>query len=204
MPKLFDTKWKYGAEEPSRKSSIRLRKILNDKKDEPQKLSKSENTNLDETVDFQISRWRNLKIWKSWMEITLIRTSKKPQTILAVLNGVKTDKNQLLMLLGKKYDTKPDWIEKDKKMLWNCLSKYEQTVAKQDPPAEEVRNCKKRPAWRNREKLEKLIKKLLITENLPERSWKEIKANNSKTGDELPGDWYWWNWKSISENVLDP
>lgn len=183
----------------------KIKKDLNDKKDELQKLiEKTKSANLDGKTKDSLDKLK-AEILKSEKVLNGNNSSqseleKAVDDLNKALNGVKTDKKPAVDAIAK-HDTKPDWIKKDKDVV-KLLDKANETVVKQDPSVEEVRKSAK-DLLDAIEKLEKTNKEAIDeSENLLKEAEKEIKANNSKP-DELPVIDIDEIEKSI-ENVLDP
>ena len=186
--KLLDEVKDGKVKEIFQKELDKIKKDLNDKKDELQKLiEKAKSANLDgKTKDS--SDKLNAEILKSEKVLNGANSSqsaleKAVDDLNKALNGVKTDKKPVVDAIAK-HDTKPDWIKKDKDVV-KLLEKANETVAKQDPTVEEVRKSAK-DLLDAIEKLEKTNKEAVDeSENLLKEAEKEIKANSSKP-DELP------------------
>lgn len=203
--KLLDEVKDGKVKETFQKELDKIKKDLNDKKDELQKLiEKAKSTNLDGKTKDSSDKLKD-EILKSEKVLNGANSSqseleKSVDDLNKVLNGVKTDKKPVVDAIAK-HDTKPDWIKKDKDVV-KLLEKANETVAKQDPSVEEVRKSAK-DLLDAIEKLEKTNKEAVDeSENLLKEAEKEIKANNSKP-DELPVIDIDEIEKSI-ENVLDP
>lgn len=203
--KLLDEVKDGKVKETFQKELDKIKKDLNDKKDELQKLiEKAKSTNLDGKTKDSSDKLKD-EILKSEKVLNGANSSqseleKSVDDLNMVLNGVKTDKKPVVDAIAK-HDTKPDWIKKDKDVV-KLLEKANETVAKQDPSVEEVRKSAK-DLLDAIEKLEKTNKEAVDeSENLLKEAEKEIKANNSKP-DELPVIDIDEIEKSI-ENVLDP
>ena len=203
--KLLDEVKDGKVKETFQKELNKIKKDLNDKKDELQKLiEKAKSTNLDGKTKDSSDKLKD-EILKSEKVLNGANSSqseleKSVDDLNKVLNGVKTDKKPVVDAIAK-HDTKPDWIKKDKDVV-KLLEKANETVAKQDPSVEEVRKSAK-DLLDAIEKLEKTNKEAVDeSENLLKEAEKEIKANNSKP-DELPVIDIDEIEKSI-ENVLDP
>lgn len=183
----------------------KIKKDLNDKKDELQKLiEKAKSANLDGKTKDSSDKLK-AEILKSEKVLNGNNSSqseleKAVDDLNKALNGVKTDKKPAVDAIAK-HDTKPDWIKKDKDVV-KLLDKANETVVKQDPSVEEVRKSAK-DLLDAIEKIEKTNKEAVNeSESLLKEAEKEIKANNSKP-DELPVIDIDEIEKSI-ENVLDP
>lgn len=183
----------------------KIKKDLNDKKDELQKLiEKAKSANLDGKTKDSSDKLK-AEILKSEKVLNGANSSqseleKAVDDLNKALNGVKTDKKPVVDAIAK-HDTKPDWIKKDKDVV-KLFEKANEVIAKKDPLVEEVRKSAK-DLLDAIEKLEKTNKEASEEfENLLKEAEKEIKANNSKP-DELPVIDIDEIEKSI-ENVLDP
>lgn len=203
--KLLDEVKDGKVKETFQKELDKIKKDLNDKKDELQKLiEKAKSVNLDGKTKDSSDKLK-AEILKSEKVLNGANSSqseleKAVDDLNKALNGVKTDKKPVVDAIAK-HDTKPDWIKKDKDVV-KLLDKANETVAKQDPSVEEVRKSAK-DLLDVIEKLEKTNKEAVDeSENLLKEAEKEIKANNSKP-DELPVIDIDEIEKSI-ENVLDP
>ena len=186
--KLLDEVKDGKVKEIFQKELDKIKKDLNDKKDELQKLiEKAKSVNLDGKTKDSSDKLR-AEILKSEKVLNGANSSqseleKAVDDLNKALNGVKTDKKPVVNAIAK-HDTKPDWIKKDKDVV-KLLEKANETVAKQDPTVEEVRKSAK-DLFDAIEKLEKTNKEAVDeSENLLKEAEKEIKANNSKP-DELP------------------
>lgn len=186
--KLLDEVKDGKVKEIFQKELDKIKKDLNDKKDELQKLiEKAKSVNLDGKTKDSSDKLR-AEILKSEKVLNGANSSqsaleKAVDDLNKALNGVKTDKKPVVDAIAK-HDTKPDWIKKDKDVV-KLLEKANETVAKQDPTVEEVRKSAK-DLLDAIEKLEKTNKEAVDeSENLLKEAEKEIKANNSKP-DELP------------------
>lgn len=202
--KLLDEVKDGKVKETFQKELDKVKKDLNDKKDELQKLiEKAKSVNLDGKTKDSSDKLKD-EILKSEKVLNGANSSqseleKAVDNLNKALNGVKTDKKPVVDAIAK-HDTKPDWIKKDKDVV-KLLEKANETVAKQDPTVEEVRKSAK-DLLDTIEKLEKTNKEAVNeSENLLKEAEKEIKANNSKP-DELPVIDIDEIEKSI-ENVLD-
>ena len=191
--------------ETFQKELDKIKKDLNNKKDELQKLiEKAKSANLDGKTKDSSDKLK-AEILKSEKVLNGANSSqseleKAVDDLNKALNGVKTDKKPAVDAIAK-HDTKPDWIKKDKDVV-KLFEKANGTVAKQDPSVDEVRKSAK-DLLDAIEKLEKTNKEAVDeSENLLKEAEKEIKANNSKP-DELPVIDIDEIEKSI-ENVLDP
>nr|DAS12333.1 MAG TPA: MAEBL protein [Caudoviricetes sp.] len=183
----------------------KIKKDLNDKKDELQKLiEKAKSINLDGKTKDSLDKLKD-EILKSEKVLNGANSSqsaleKAVDDLNKALKGVKTDKKPVADAITK-HDTKPDWIKKDKDVV-KLFEKANEVIAKKDPSVEEVRKSAK-DLLDAIEKLEKTNKEAVDeSENLLKEAEKEIKANNSKP-DELPVIDIDEIEKSI-ENVLDP
>lgn len=183
----------------------KIKKDLNDKKDELQKLiEKAKSINLDGKTKDSSDKLKD-EILKSEKVLNGANSSqsaleKAVDDLNKALNGVKTDKKPVVDTIAK-HDTKPDWIKKDKDVV-KLFEKANEVIAKKDPSVEEVRKSAK-DLLDAIEKLEKTNKEAVDeSENLLKEAEKEIKANNSKP-DELPVIDIDEIEKSI-ENVLNP
>lgn len=183
----------------------KIKKDLNDKKDELQKLiEKAKIANLDGKTKDSSDKLK-AEILKSEKVLNGNNSSqseleKAVDDLNKALNGVKTDKKPAVDAIAK-HDTKPDWIKKDKDVV-KLLDKANETVVKQDPSVEEVRKSAK-DLLDVIEKIEKTNKEAVNeSESLLKEAEKEIKANSSKP-DELPVIDIDEIEKSI-EKVLDP
>ena len=183
----------------------KIKKDLNDKKDELQKLiEKAKSINLDGKTKDSLDKLKD-EILKSEKVLNGANSSqsaleKAVDDLNKALKGVKTDKKPVADAITK-HDTKPDWIKKDKDVV-KLFEKANEVIAKKDPSVEEVRKSAK-DLLDAIEKLEKTNKEAVDeSENLLKETEKEIKANNSKP-DELPVIDIDEIEKSI-ENVLDP
>ena len=183
----------------------KIKKDLNDKKDELQKLiEKAKIANLDGKTKDSSDKLK-AEILKSEKVLNGNNSSqseleKAVDDLNKALNGVKTDKKPAVDAIAK-HDTKPDWIKKDKDVV-KLLDKANETVVKQDPSVEEVRESAK-DLLDVIEKIEKTNKEAVNeSESLLKEAEKEIKANSSKP-DELPVIDIDEIEKSI-EKVLDP
>lgn len=183
----------------------KIKKDLNDKKDELQKLiEKAKSINLDGKTKDSLDKLKD-EILKSEKVLNGANSSqsaleKAVDDLNKDLKGVKTDKKPVADAITK-HDTKPDWIKKDKDVV-KLFEKANEVIAKKDPSVEEVRKSAK-DLLDAIEKLEKTNKEAVDeSENLLKEAEKEIKANNSKP-DELPVIDIDEIEKSI-ENVLDP
>ena len=191
--------------ETFQKELDKIKKDLNDKKDELQKLiEKAKSANLDGKTKDSSDKLK-AEILKSEKVLNGANSSqseleKAVDDLNKALNGVKTDKKPAVDAIAK-HDTKPDWIKKDKDVV-KLFEKANGTVAKQDPSVDEVRKSAK-DLLDAIDKLEKTNKEAVDeSENLLKEAEKEIKANNSKP-DELPVIDIDEIEKSI-EKVLDP
>ena len=183
----------------------KIKKDLNDKKDELQKLiEKAKSINLDGKTKDSLDKLKD-EILKSEKVLNGANSSqsaleKAVDDLNKALKGVKTEKKPVVDAIAK-HDTKPDWIKKDKDVV-KLFEKANEVIAKKDPSVEEVRKSAK-DLLDAIEKLEKTNKEAVDeSENLLKEAEKEIKANNSKP-DELPVIDIDEIEKSI-ENVLDP
>lgn len=183
----------------------KIKKDLNDKKDELQKLiEKAKSINLDGKTKDSLDKLKD-EILKSEKVLNGANSSqsaleKAVDDLNKALKGVKTDKKPVADAITK-HDTKPDWIKKDKDVV-KLFEKANEVIAKKDPSVEEVRKSAK-DLLDAIEKLEKTNKEAVDeSENLLKEAEKEIKVNNSKP-DELPVIDIDEIEKSI-ENVLDP
>lgn len=191
--------------ETFQKELDKIKKDLNDKKDELQKLiEKAKSANLDGKTKDSSDKLK-AEILKSEKVLNGANSSqseleKAVDDLTKALNGVKTDKKPVVDAIAK-HDTKPDWIKKDKDVV-KLFEKANGIVAKQDPSVDEVRKSAK-DLLDAIEKLEKTNKEAVDeSENLLKEAEKEIKANDSKP-DELPVIDIDEIEKSI-EKVLDP
>ena len=191
--------------ETFQKELDKIKKDLNNKKDELQKLiEKAKSANLDGKTKDSSDKLK-AEILKSEKVLNGANSSqseleKAVDDLNKALNGVKTDKKPAVDAIAK-HDTKPDWIKKDKDVV-KLFEKVNGTVAKQDPSVDEVRKSAK-DLLDAIDKLEKTNKEAVDeSENLLKEAEKEIKANNSKP-DELPVIDIDEIEKSI-EKVLDP
>ena len=187
------------------KELYKIKKDLNDKKDELQKLiEKAKSINLDGKTKDSLDKLKD-EILKSEKVLNGANSSqsaleKAVDDLNKALKGVKTEKKPVVDAIAK-HDTKPDWIKKDKDVV-KLFEKANEVIAKKDPSVEEVRKSAK-DLLDAIEKLEKTNKEAVDeSENLLKEAEKEIKANNSKP-DELPVIDIDEIEKSI-ENVLDP
>ena len=187
------------------KELYKIKKDLNDKKDELQKLiEKAKSINLDGKTKDSLDKLKD-EILKSEKVLNGANSSqsaleKAVDDLNKALKGVKTEKKPVVDVIAK-HDTKPDWIKKDKDVV-KLFEKANEVIAKKDPSVEEVRKSAK-DLLDAIEKLEKTNKEAVDeSENLLKEAEKEIKANNSKP-DELPVIDIDEIEKSI-ENVLDP
>ena len=183
----------------------KIKKDLNDKKDELQKLiEKAKSINLDGKTKDSLDKLKD-EILKSEKVLNGANSSqsaleKAVDDLNKALKGVKTEKKPVVDAIAK-HDTKPDWIKKDKDVV-KLFEKANEVIAKKDPSVEEVRKSAK-DLLDAIEKLEKTNKEAVDeSENLLKEAEKEIKANNSKP-DELPVIDIDEIEKSI-ENVLNP
>lgn len=191
--------------ETFQKELDKIKKDLNYKKDELQKLiEKAKSANLDGKTKDSSDKLK-AEILKSEKVLNGANSSqseleKAVDDLNKALNGVKTDKKPAVDAIAK-HDTKPDWIKKDKDVV-KLFEKANGTVAKQDPSVDEVRKSAK-DLLDAIDKLEKTNKEAVDeSENLLKEAEKEIKANSSKP-DELPVIDIDEIEKSI-EKVLDP
>ncbi len=191
--------------ETFQKELDKIKKDLNNKKDELQKLiEKAKSANLDGKTKDSSDKLK-AEILKSEKVLNGANSSqseleKAVDNLTKALNGVKTDKKPAVDAIAK-HDTKPDWIKKDKDVV-KLFEKANGTVAKQDPSVDEVRKSAK-DLLDAIDKLEKTNKEAVDeSENLLKEAEKEIKANSSKP-DELPVIDIDEIEKSI-EKVLDP
>lgn len=191
--------------ETFQKELDKIKKDLNNKKDELQKLiEKAKSANLDGKTKDSSDKLK-AEILKSEKVLNGANSSqseleKAVDDLNKALNGVKTDKKPAVDAIAK-HDTKPDWIKKDKDVV-KLFEKANGTVAKQDPSVDEVRKSAK-DLLDAIDKLAKTNKEAVDeSENLLKEAEKEIKANSSKP-DELPVIDIDEIEKSI-EKVLDP
>lgn len=191
--------------ETFQKELDKIKKDLNNKKDELQKLiEKAKSANLDGKTKDSSDKLK-AEILKSEKVLNGANSSqseleKAVDSLNKALNGVKTDKKPAVDAIAK-HDTKPDWIKKDKDVV-KLFEKANGTVTKQDPSVDEVRKSAK-DLFDVIDKLEKTNKEAVDeSENLLKEAEKEIKANNSKP-DELPVIDIYEIEKSI-EKVLNP
>lgn len=203
--KLLDEVKDGKVKEIFQKELDKIKKDLNDKKDELQKLiEKAKSANLDGKTKDSSDKLK-AEILKSEKVLNGANSSqseleKAVDDLNKALNGVKTDKKPVVDAIAK-HDTKPDWIKKDKDVV-KLFEKVNEVIAKKDPSVEEVRKSAK-DLLDAIEKLEKTNKEASEEfENLLKEAEKEIKANNSKP-DELPVIDIDEIEKSI-ENILDP
>lgn len=203
--KLLDEVKDGKVKEIFQKELDKIKKDLNDKKDELQKLiEKAKSANLDGKTKDSSDKLK-AEILKSEKVLNGNNSSqseleKAVDDLNKALNGVKTDKKPAVDAIAK-HDTKPDWIKKDKDVV-KLLDKANETVVKQDPSVEEIRKSAK-DLLDAIEKIEKTNKEAVNeSESLLKEAEKEIKANSSKP-DELPVIDIDEIEKSI-EKVLDP
>lgn len=170
------------------KELYKIKKDLNDKKDELQKLiEKAKSINLDGKTKDSLDKLKD-EILKSEKVLNGANSSqsaleKAVDDLNKALKGVKTEKKPVVDAIAK-HDTKPDWIKKDKDVV-KLFEKANEVIAKKDPSVEEVRKSAK-DLFDVIDKLEKTNKEAVDeSENLLKEAEKEIKANNSKP-DELP------------------